>query len=77
MSNDRIHEFTEDTRGLLLSLISWFWKTFEERGFLDFGVTIEDYKFLFSLWENGVIRYNDKQRDKLNSIRDIYLKMKK
>jgi len=38
---------------------------------------ISDFDFMYSLWTNGVQQYDDKMRDRLNRIRDIYLKMKK
>ena len=56
--------------------MGWFWTTFDERKFLDFGVSIEDFNFMYDLWTNGVWKYDDKMRDRLNSIRDIYLKLK-
>ena len=71
-----IRSFTDEQRGLLLKLMAWFWDTFEKRGFLDFGVTIEDFDFVYSLWKNGVNAYDDKIQERLNSIRDIYLQMK-
>ena len=30
---------------------------------------------MYDLWTNGVWKYDDKMRDRLNHIRDIYLKM--
>lgn len=56
--------------------MAWFWKTFDKRKFLDFGLTMEDFDFMYSLWKNGVQKYDDKTRDRLNKIRDIYLKHK-
>ena len=44
---------------------------------MDFGLSISDFDFMYSLWKNGVWEYDDKMRDRLNRIRDIYLKMKK
>ena len=63
-------------KDLLLELMGWFWLTFRKRGFLDFGVTVSDFDFLYSLWTNGVNHYDDKMKDRLNKIRDIYLKTK-
>lgn len=68
--------FTDEQRDLLLKLMEWFWATFRKRGFLDFGVTISDFDFLYSIWKNGVSTYDDKMQERLNKIRDIYLKMK-
>ena len=70
------HEFTDETRDSLPLLMGWFWTTFHERKFLDFGLDISDFDFMYSLWTNGVQQYDDKMRDRLNRIRDIYLKMK-
>jgi hypothetical protein len=69
-------EFTDKQKDLLLELMGWFWLTFRKRGFLDFGVTVSDFDFLYSLWTNGVNHYDDKMKDRLNKIRDIYLKTK-
>jgi hypothetical protein len=69
------YEFTDETRALLPKMMGWFWTTFDERNFLDFGVSIEDFNFMYDLWKNGVWKYDDKMRDRLNHIRDIYLKM--
>ena len=71
------HEFTDETRDLLPKLMGWFWATFDERKFLDFGVSIDDFNFMYELWTNGVLMYDDKIRDRLNHIRDIYVKMNK
>lgn len=71
------HEFTDETRDSLPLLMGWFWTTFHERKFMDFGLTSSDFDFMYSLWTNGVQQYDDKMRDRLNRIRDIYLKMKK
>jgi len=68
--------FTDEQRDLLLKLMSWFWTTFQQRGFLDFGVTISDFDFLYSIWKNGVATYDDKMQERLNKIRDIYLQMR-
>ena len=70
------HEFTDKTRDLLPKLMGWFWTTFDERKFLDFGLDTSDFDFMYSLWTNGVQQYDDKIRDRLNRIRDIYLKHK-
>ena len=69
------YEFTDETRDLLPKLMGWFWTTFDERKFLDFGVSLEDFNFMYDLWTHGVWKYDDKMRDRLNHIRDIYLKM--
>jgi len=66
------YQFTEETRDLLPKMMGWFWNTFDERKFLDFGVTMEDFDFMYNLWKNGVNQYDDKMRDRLNQIRNIY-----
>ena len=45
--------------------MGWFWTTFDERKFLDFGVSLEDFNFMYDLWKNGVWKYDDKMRDRL------------
>ena len=69
------YQFTDETRDLLPKMMAWFWTTFDKRKFLDFGLSISDFDFLYSLWTNGVTNYDDKMRDRLNFIRNIYLKM--
>ena len=71
------HEFTDETRDLLPKLMGWFWTTFHERKFMDFGLNLEDFDFMYALYKNGVWEYDDKMRDRLNKIRDIYIKMTK
>ena len=67
------YQFTLEQRDLLITLITWFWASFNKAGYLNFGVTLEDYEFMYSLWKNGVGTYDDKMQDRLNSIRDVYL----
>lgn len=71
------HEFTSETRDLLPKLMGWFWNTFDERKFLDFEVSIEDFDFMYKLWINGVSHYDEEMRNRLNFIRNIYIKMNK
>jgi len=70
------NKFTHDQRDLLLTLMAWFWDTFNQRGLLNFGVNIEDFDFMYSLWKNNVFSYDTKIQKRLNSIRDIYLTLK-
>lgn len=66
------YQFTEETRDLLPKMMGWFWNKFDERKFLDFDVSMEDFDFMYNLWKNGVNQYDDKMRDRLNQIRNIY-----
>ena len=66
------HQFTDETRDLLPKMMAWFWNKFDERKFLDFDVSMEDFDLMYNLWKNGVNQYDDKMRDRLNQIRNIY-----
>jgi len=36
-------------------------------------VSIADYEFIYSLWRNGVDSYDDKMKERLNKLREIYI----
>lgn len=70
------YEFTDETRELLPKLMEFWWKRYNYDLAMHLGITIEDYEFMYSLWSNGLPKYDDDVRDRLNRIRNIYLKHK-
>ena len=67
---------TDETRELLPKLMEFWWKRYNYDLAMHLGITIEDYEFMYSLWSNGLPKYDDDVRDRLNRIRIIYLKHK-
>lgn len=57
--------------------MAWFWSRVHDKGWLDFELEISDFDFMYSLWTNGVTSYDDKMQERLNKIRNVYLKSQK
>ena len=62
------YEMTNDHRQLLEHMMGWYWNIAKQKEL----ITIEDYDFLYSLWNNGVTSYNKKMQERLNRIRNLY-----
>jgi hypothetical protein len=58
--------------------MEWYWKSMQNDNpnfILQFhvDVSIADYEFIYSLWRNGVDSYDDKMKERLNKLREIYI----
>lgn len=71
-------EFLDEHKRFFVKFMKWYWecRTIEDSQFIfEFNtmVTLSDFEFIFSLWKNGVSRYDEKMQERLNLLRDIYL----
>jgi hypothetical protein len=71
-------EFKDDHKKFFIKFMQWYWecKGIEDSQFIfEFNtiVTLSDYEFIYSLWKNGVSRYDEKMQERLNILRDIYI----
>lgn len=71
-------EFLDDHKRFFVKFMKWYWecKSIEDSQFIfEFNtiVTLSDYEFIYSLWKNGVSRYDEKMQERLNILRDIYI----
>ena len=63
-----MNEMTEKHRDGLKKIMEWYWKVAHSNEL----VSVEDYEFIYSLWNNGITTYDDKMQKRLNKIREIY-----
>jgi len=61
-------EMTGKHRDGLKKIMEWYWKVANTNEL----VSIEDYEFIYSLWNNGITTYDDRMQKRLNKIREIY-----
>lgn len=71
-------DFKDDHKRFFVKFMKWYWecKAIEDSEFIvEFNqiVTLSDFDFIYSLWKNGVSRYDEKMQERLNILRDIYL----
>jgi hemerythrin len=59
---------TNEHRILLERMMGWYWNIAKQQHL----ITPEDYNFLYELWNNGVSSYDEKMRERLNRIRNLY-----
>lgn len=63
----------EHKRGLV-SIIHWYWTLIYNEEVPP--ISQSDYDFIYDIWKSGIDVYNIKTKDRLNKIRDIYIKNK-
>jgi|TARA_R110001592_G_scaffold119939_4_gene323601 hypothetical protein len=68
LDNIKQFEMTGDHRKLLEQMMGWYWSVAKQREL----ITPEDYDFLYNLWNNGVTSYDEKMKERLNKIRNLY-----
>jgi len=61
-------EMTYDHRKLLEHMMGWYWNVGKPRNL----ISDTDYDFLYELWNNGVSSYDNKMKERLNKIRNLY-----
>ena len=49
-------------------MMGWYWTVAKQQEL----ITPEDYDFLYNLWNNGVTSYDEKMKERLNKIRNLY-----
>ena len=68
LDNIKQFEMTGAHRKLLEQMMGWYWSVAKQREL----ITPEDYDFLYNLWNNGVTSYDEKMKERLNKIRNLY-----
>jgi hypothetical protein len=68
LDNIKQFEMTGDHRKLLERMMGWYWSVAKQREL----ITLEDYNFLYEIWNNGVTSYSKKMQERLNRIRQLY-----
>jgi len=49
-------------------MMGWYWNVGKPRNL----ISDTDYDFLYELWNNGVSSYDNKMKERLNKIRNLY-----
>jgi len=73
-----MENFKDKHKEFFVKFMEWYWKSMQNENpnfIIDFqlDVSISDYEFIYSLWKNSVPYYDDKMKERLNKIRQIYL----
>jgi hypothetical protein len=71
-------QFSEEHKLFFMKFMEWFWKSMQNTdpnfmiGFRS-DISVRDYEFIYSLWNNGVGSYDDSMQERLNKLRTIYI----
>lgn len=60
---------TIDRSYLLIEFMHWYWVIGNKHSL----ISKSDFEFIYNIWNNGLVYYDPKVRERLNTIREVYL----
>lgn len=68
-----MENFNDKHKEFFVKFMQWYWSEHLNPNRIVKDVTISDYEFIYTLWKNAVPYYDEKMKQRLNKLREIYL----